>query len=197
MLTYTLQLKYVYTAVTVMTFALTVGQCQQKPCDTFAVVRDNTGLDGCGILFETENDGLLLPQNFGQLNMAAINGDTIAISYTIVKDAMSVCMAENAIVEVSCIGMVSKIECDEIKDPFGIAWARKAMQVTEATQVSMIASNPRSFYVFSGKSGCRLYDCEGQLLCEGPCGVNEQCARYFQDRGVQTKDPKVIYVMNE
>ena len=82
MLTYTQQLRNVYAAVTVLSFALTVGQCKQKPCDTFAVVRDQTGLDGCGILFETEKDGLLLPQNFDQLNMAALDGDTIAISYT-------------------------------------------------------------------------------------------------------------------
>lgn len=197
MLTYRLLVRNLYAAATVMSVALTVGQCKQNPCDTFAIVRDQTGLDGCGILLETEKDGLLLPQNFDQLNMAALDGDTVVISYTIVKDAMSICMAENAVVNITCIAMASNVSCDELKDPFAVDWAREAMQATSATEVSLISSNPRSFYMFRGKEVCRLYDCSGTMLCEGACGSDDVCVQYFQNRRIKTKEPKVIYVMNE
>ncbi len=87
--------------------ALLASKCGDTKCDVFARVSDQSGLDGCGLLFELEDDSLLLPANLESFDINLEEGDTVAISYEIIPDAMSVCMRENATITLTCLEVIA------------------------------------------------------------------------------------------
>lgn len=86
---------------------LLAGKCGDAKCDVFARVSDQSGLDGCGLLFELEDSSLLLPTNLDDFDLPLTEGDTVSISYKVIPDAMSVCMRENATITLTCIELIS------------------------------------------------------------------------------------------
>jgi hypothetical protein len=87
--------------------ALWAGKCNEGECDVFARVTDQSGLDGCGLMFELKDKTLLLPANLDDYDIQVADGDTVSMSYQIIPDAMSVCMREDATVSLSCIEVIS------------------------------------------------------------------------------------------
>ena len=95
--------------------------CQEEPitknCGTPATVRDLTGLDGCGFVFELADGSRLEPQAFGYCgtpplpkevtenplyNFQWTDGKQVKIGYEEVTDAVSICMA-GKIVKITCL----------------------------------------------------------------------------------------------
>lgn len=113
-----------------LSFLLLAGflftQCddiQQSSCTTYATVRDLTGLDGCGFVFELEDGSRIepvrtvmfcgtppLPKEITEdplYNFEFANGKRVKISYE-ETESLSICM----------VGPVVKITCiEEVKAP--------------------------------------------------------------------------------
>ena len=80
-----------------------VSKNEQSGCNTSATVKDFTGLDGCTFLIILENGDKLLPAKVNDESFTFRDGQKIRFDYKEMKDAMSICMAEKMIIEVTCI----------------------------------------------------------------------------------------------
>jgi hypothetical protein len=91
---------------------------------TLATVKDLTGLDGCGFVFELADGTRLEPQMWGYCgtpplpkevtenplyNFQFVDGKKVRIGYEEVKDAASICMV-GKIVKITCIEEINSIE---------------------------------------------------------------------------------------
>ncbi len=103
--------------------AFTLAMCSEeniekdeKACSTRATIKDLTGLDGCGFVFELEDGTTLLPYRVFYCgtppfapnpepdplyNFELVDGMKVMIDYEIMNDIASTCMA----------GPVAKITC--------------------------------------------------------------------------------------
>ena len=94
-------------------------QAEELPdanCGTMATVKDLTGLDGCGFVFELEDGTRLDPyipaqsNSSGQQsplqNFTLTDGQRVTIGYQVRNDVGSACMA-GTIVEITCINKVT------------------------------------------------------------------------------------------
>lgn len=90
---------------------------QVIPCGTFATVRDLSGLDGCGYVFELEDNSYLVPYfpwfcgtppipkevlAHPLYNFEYVEGKQVYINYEVVPDAVSICMA-GPMVTITCL----------------------------------------------------------------------------------------------
>lgn len=108
----------------------TILSCDDEPmsvsCDhaTFATVKDLTGLDGCGFVFELADGTKLEPQMLGYCgtpplpkevtenplyNFQWVDGKQVRIGFEEVPDAMSICMV-GKIVKITCIEEINSTE---------------------------------------------------------------------------------------
>lgn len=71
-------------------------------CNTRGEVQDFTGLDGCRLLIVTEDGKKLLPGRILDNEFQLEAGQQLNFDYRPI-DMMSVCMAEDLIVEITCI----------------------------------------------------------------------------------------------
>ncbi len=76
---------------------------ESSECKTIATVKDFTGLDGCTFLIVLENGDKLLPVKLNDENFELHDGQKIRFDYIELPDAMSICMAEDMAVEITCI----------------------------------------------------------------------------------------------
>lgn len=74
-------------------------------CNTTGTVQDFTGLDGCRLLIVTEDGKKLLPGRILDSDIQLEAGLRIRFDYRPV-DMMSVCMAEDLIVEITCLEVI-------------------------------------------------------------------------------------------
>lgn len=137
-------------------------------CAHSGIVIDMTGLDGCGLLIESDGQKLLplsLPENARPLQ----KGQHILFDYETVPDAMSICMAESAMVNVTCLTQASDYSganCIEVKNPMDIDWMKRVVTDRRTNQIIRYKYHSKEWaYLFVG-SEKYLYDCQGVLLCE-------------------------------
>lgn len=71
-------------------------------CNKKATVKDMTGLDGCGLMFELENGEKLMPENPENMPASLHDGQQVSISFTYLEDRVSACMA-GKIVSIECL----------------------------------------------------------------------------------------------
>lgn len=104
--------------------------CDKEPmsvsCDqaAFATVRDLTGLDGCGFVFELADGTKLQPQMLGYCgtpplpkevtenplyNFQWVDGKQVRIGFEEVTDAISICMV-GKVVKITCIEEINPVE---------------------------------------------------------------------------------------
>jgi hypothetical protein len=89
-------------------------------CSTLAIVRDLTGLDGCGWVFELKDGTKLEPVlnvhlprdvDYALADFEFVDGKTVLIDYETVPNAVSSCMV-GPIVRITCISEVFQISVD-------------------------------------------------------------------------------------
>lgn len=104
--------------VIVFATACTESSVEPEACNTPATVRDLTGLDGCGWVFELEDGTKLiphwqwgfcgtppLPEGMAEdplFQFEYVDGKTVFIDYTILTDMSTACMA-GPVAKISCI----------------------------------------------------------------------------------------------
>ncbi len=74
----------------------------QPPCSLYGTVVDYTGLDACGLLIELDDGTILEPAEIVP-NFLLKAGQRVRLSYTVLPDVASVCMA----------GVIARIDCIE------------------------------------------------------------------------------------
>lgn len=74
-------------------------------CKTEGEVQDFTGLDGCSLMIVTKDGKKLLPGKVLESAVSLQAGQKIRFDYRPI-DMMSVCMAEDQIVEITCLQII-------------------------------------------------------------------------------------------
>jgi hypothetical protein len=186
---------------TALAILVTVGgeKCNRPPesgveCSFPVTARDYSGMDGCGILLEKADGTKLLATNLSVYAPAAREGDVMRISYEKLDEMVSVCMAENSIVRISCYELISKASgCPDMIDPYRVAWASRVMTEIDPRQVELLYVEDQKSYRFTGRTEGRIYTCEGDVLCIYPVAEREKCKEILD----KVRDAKIIYVVNE
>lgn len=143
------------------------GQCSET-----GVVQDFTGLDGCKLLIVAENGEKLLPAEIEDPVFELEAGQRIRFSYQELTDQMSICMAEDKIVQITCIRLID--------DRAAIPPCHQEDGVEKGSWLATLQAKhlPREIirypyktngwaYLFTGKE-FYLYDCQGTLIKTGP-----------------------------
>lgn len=151
-------------------------------CKTTAVVKDFTGLDGCGLLIVLDNGDKLLPAKMSNPNFKLQDGQKIRLNYTVLEDAMSICMAEKASIEITCIELVEGIpvipKCYDIDDPMTVKWMKKIIDANKPLSIQKFQFRTDGWaYLYFYDAKQVLYDCQGTLICEHEGRRLNQCRK--------------------
>ncbi len=176
---------------TFLTLALVAALfgCKTKPassnnkCQTVGTVVDYDGLDGCGYLIKLQDGKLLNPIKFPD-GFQAHHEQSIRFNYKVLKNMASICMAENEIVEITCIedgnGASGPVECSEISNPFAIPWMNKAIDRHNPVKIIKLQMGGKWTFAFQAEpNDTFLYDCDGKLLCQSNGDENDDCHRQY------------------
>jgi hypothetical protein len=153
-------------------------------CDLTGVVKDYTGLDGCGLLIELENGDKLNPSKIKD-DYPLKDGQKIRFSYKVLPDVMSICMAERAVVEITCIEVLNSNAvggCIDTDNPFAVPWMDKAIDRHNPQQVVKYKTNGGWAYLYKAIPVSYLYDCEGKMLCETKDSREEACHQKYLNK---------------
>ncbi len=76
-------------------------------CNTVGTFVDYSHIDGCTYLIELENGDKLLPATILDTSFLPEDGMRVLFGYRELKDAATLCMAEDLVVEVTCIKRIA------------------------------------------------------------------------------------------
>ena len=156
-------------------------------CQTLGTVQDFAGLDGCGLLIVLENGDKLQPAQLPADANALAAGQQIKFNYKVIEDAMSICMAEKAIVELTCLEVISNggkpiiAECADTKNPFEVDWMDRALDRHNPTQVVKYKYLDGFAYLFKSLPNSYFYDCQGNFLCQTNGNLNDDCHKKYMN----------------
>jgi hypothetical protein len=178
---------------------MTSEKCDSNTtCNESVVAVDMSKLDGCGMILMTNDDKKLLPINLEDYPVKISNGDQLSVSYTVVKDGMSICMAEDAMIKLTCLELISpspeEIDCPTMTDPVDFSWSKQVLLEIDLRRIEHIATSEGDYYWFRSKGDCRLYKCTGQFICIGTCDEKDECETYFASQNITVNDTRIIYV---
>ena len=144
-------------------------------CTQTGVVKDFTGLDGCGIMIIAEDGKKLLPVSFPEEETELKDGQHIRFDYR-ETEAMSICMAEDKIVEITCLEIDTPTTgCQDIDQPMEVEWMKKAITNDPPEQILRFpAGNQQWLYLFKGNK-VRLFDCSGNVICQTESASSAEC----------------------
>jgi PKD repeat protein len=102
------------------TYCSTVYAGLQPPCNVTGIVKDYTGLDGCGLLIGLDDGELLEPAEIvPDYKLQA--GQHIRLSYIELTNRESICMA-GKIVRVTCIEEIQRDSCSAAFTHYALPW---------------------------------------------------------------------------
>lgn len=168
-------------------------------CSTHAIVEDLTGLDGCGLILRLDNGEKWLPTNLADQKVKVEKNNSVYFGYRIIEDGMSNCMAENKMVELTCLQVIGqtggikpgKKECVNTLTPMKVEWLKVAYQKHQPSQIIKHPFRKDSWaYLFRNKKGRHLYTCQGNLVCEAKSNEQNDCVdTYLQ----YLRDGKIVF----
>lgn len=136
-------------------------------CLHSGVIKDFAGLDGCGLMIIDEKGQKLLPVKFPEQPLELKDGQKIKFDYTEVE-AMSICMAEDKIVEVTCLKVIKETEeqCLDIAQPMRVDWMKSIINNSQPEQIIKYPiENEQWLYLFKGNP-VLVFDCYGVKVCD-------------------------------
>jgi|GEM_PF-991835 len=194
-----------YTSIITLLFfswlTVTSEKCDEvAECTDIVIVMDMSDLDGCGMILVNQDDKKLLPVNLDEYPQSIKNGDQLRVSFTILKNGMSTCMAEDAMVTLTCLELISsspkESDCLQMKDPVDFSWSKKVLGEIEMRHIERFTTDDGDYYMFRADGECRLYKCTGQFICMGTCDKNDECETYFASHNIEVTEARVIYVQD-
>jgi hypothetical protein len=189
-------------AIILLCFACTSNKDASKVdtqnCQTLATVKDFTGLDGCGLMIVLDNGDKLLPNTISDPNFTLREGQRIKINYKELEDMMSVCMAEKAIVEITCIELIEGKpvvkECYDAIDVTSVPWMDEVVKTTRPSMVKKYPFRTDGWaYLFITADKELFYDCQGLLLCTREGENGEACLKRY----VPGEEGRIIYSVRQ
>jgi hypothetical protein len=134
-------------------------------------------LDGCPMFLVLSDGTKLLPVNYQEMKLD--EEYDVMISYMVQEDAVSICMAEDAIVIITCWQLAGRIprkkECEDITEPFKSEWLSEVMKQIDPVIVEKYDYRDGFAYVCKTASYDYIYDCQGTLLCAFETGTQSPC----------------------
>ena len=166
-------------------------------CKTVAKVKDMTGLDGCKFMLILGDGTKLLPAKTN-VPFKYKDGQIVHIDYKKTEGTVTICMAEDMIVEVTCIkelktggvmpepnkGKPAKRKCVDVTGPEGAEWLLLAHQKHQSKEIIKFTYLDGFAYLIKTKEMGYLYDCQGNVLCEGRQNHDNACTqklKYMSD----------------
>lgn len=154
-------------------------------CEQTAIVVDFSDLDGCTNLILLPDGTKLLPASFPKEDQELTPGERIQLTYTTAEAMASICMAENAAANISCLTIFESnqpSDCLNVGDLKGDNWLSQELKRFPSEQIlKHFVDGKEWIYQFTGKSN-RFYHCSGQLLCE-TSGINLDHCSYINFNG--------------
>jgi|GEM_PF-262086 len=171
---------------------------ETEACGTTAMVQDFAGQDGCGFMFVLNNGDKLLPNDMPILDFKLATNQAVTIDYNIVRDGVSACMMESAIVSVTCITLVgqtggvkpAKQACVKVDSFSKSKWLQriaKDMNPYMVTRFSYLTDG-WAYLLDNGRQKL-LYDCQGNLICTARGKALSECTKTIKNLG----EGKVIH----
>ena len=140
-------------------------------CNTFATVKDMTGLDGCKLMLILYNGKKFLPVKIQDESFKLKAGQTVEFAYEILEDMMGICMAQDEMVIVTCIREIQNKQqvaekCIKATSPYDLKWLKSLEAKIKPFQINRYNYKKEYAYLFKTKSKQYLYDCHANLICE-------------------------------
>lgn len=178
--------------------ATNTSQTQPPTCQTKAVVLDMKNLDGCQFLLQVENGEKWLPMEIADPNFQFHNKQTVLFDYEEVTDYMSICMAENKGVNITCIKELSKAPdlpeaCTEVPNILKTAWIQKVIRQRRVFKITQYKDKSQFVYLFKANSKSYLYDCKGKSICDFDKNAQNDCTKKLST----LSNEYVIWVQNQ
>ncbi len=195
-----------------LTMASVFGSCAlfceskkstDEGCTHTATVLDYRELDGCQWLLRLDDSldapagaRLLLPQAWPD-GFVPEAGMRVRLGFTPVRDVMTICMAEDLVVQLTCLERLpddarpQPLPCRKIDNPFEVDWMNRALDRYNPDRVVRYPWRDGWVYLLEGQDTWALFDCQGTLLCTTEGDPEDKCHRNYLN---QLKDGKVIWV---
>ncbi len=173
-------------------------QIANTECTTAATVKDFSKLDGCKFLFVLENGKKLFADNFKELGYTPKDGDRVRISYKILENYASICLAENNVVQITCLEMDDSTpepekECAVVTNPTKAQWIREMELEFRPSQIIRYELEDYYAYHFMSKRQSLLFNCYGEKLCDVEGPKLTDCTAWNS----KLKNPVVIWIVND
>lgn len=175
----------------------------ERACTHTATILDYRKLDGCQWLLRLDDSlsaphqgRLLLPQAWPD-DFEPRAGMRVRIGFEPVRDVMTICMAEDLVVQLTCIQPLSEntrpqpLPCLKIDNPFEVDWMDRALDRYNPDRVVRYPWRDGWVYLLEGQETWALFDCQGTLLCTTEGDPNDKCHRNYLN---QLRNGKVIWV---
>ena len=182
--------------ITLSCFSAANSGCKAKTssdCEHRAVVIDKSGLDGCTLLLKLEDGSEMLPVNLGDFRLNLAAGDEVTITYQLVEDGMSICMAQDAMISLECIQLTTNAsaDCEPVIDPFEVQWMKAEIRNSDPVRIEEHTVDERVFVHFLGQQRARrVFTCSGILICESGDSQLDYCDTFQGNEG----SIRVVYV---
>ena len=166
---------------------LSSGACKVKPastapdtCKTQGIVEDYSGLDGCRWLIRLPDGTLLLPGELPEGQTFEFRDKQhIRFDYRAMEGAVSICMAESAIVAITCISEEKSTAaipnlppCLDIDDPIHVDWLLKEMENRRPVEIQKFVYKVNGWAYHLAGSNPVVIDCQGTIVAEGAACKN-------------------------
>ncbi|MEO7177145.1 MAG: hypothetical protein ABIV51_14490, partial [Saprospiraceae bacterium] len=168
----------------------------KTPCAVQAVIIDMRNLDGCKYLLQLTDGTKLLPLNW-PATFPQEDGLKIWITYDIVKDGASMCMAEDQMVTLQCVQKRESSDgaflrdCPKVIDPMRVDWMKEVIIERDPNRIDRYQYLEGFAYMFYCNTSKCLYDCAGRLIC-----TRTEDDKGCQDIFSEIKNQTVIWVLN-
>ncbi len=162
-------------------------------CQEEVTAKDFSDLDGCTMMLINEKgEKLLLAQNNQDIPIE--NGKSYKVGYKILQGMASICMAENAIIELTCIELIgaksSTLNCKPSQNGFDDAFLKSLIDQNEIGRIERFDFADLWAYKVESLNKKWLYNCEGKELCGGDFRNFSECFATFRS---ELKNPKIIF----
>ena len=150
-------------------------------CLTEGIVVNYEGLNQCGLLIELQDGKLLFPEKLPPGQWDLNNGMVVNLDYTIIEESTNACMAEDAVVELTCLKIIDRISlCAERASRDDLIWINSKIGALRPLSIREYKQNELLYYYFHSSQMNYLYDCEGNFICKVGEREKNECSTRIQ-----------------
>ena len=169
-------MRFILIIIVLLQFTCRSRMVSNDECNTVGKVIKSE-LEQCGLLIEIDDGVFLLPINREEYNLQA--NTEIKFSYKEVVDMMSICMAEDQMITITCLN-VTKPRSKDCRNFESVdsGWIKDSLGAIQPTMIKKYNYLDGYAYWFTGGiQKERLIDCQGTVLCSADHITADNCDR--------------------